>query len=57
MGSQPEINVFTSSIMSSPAIRSKHERVARHLAGARLDYTSYDIVSDEAAKKYWKVSF
>lgn len=54
MSSQPKIDVFITSILSSTAIRSRHERVIRHLTSARIEFTTHD-VCEETAKKYWKL--
>ncbi|KAL8277628.1 hypothetical protein RQP46_009901 [Phenoliferia psychrophenolica] len=50
----PQIDLFTTSILSSGAIRSRHERVARHLASARIAYKAHDVASDQEAKRYWQ---
>lgn len=54
MSTQPKIDVFVTSILSSTAIRSRHERVIRHLSSARIEFTTHD-VCEENAKKYWKL--
>ncbi|KAM0749201.1 hypothetical protein T439DRAFT_45631 [Meredithblackwellia eburnea MCA 4105] len=50
----PQIDVFTTTILSNPGIRSRHERLHRHLQAARIEYTTHDVASDEEAKKFWK---
>lgn len=48
------VQVYTSSIHSTNAIRSQHERVARYLAAGKVEHTNYDIASDPAAKSVWQ---
>ncbi|GAA5822321.1 hypothetical protein JCM3770_001570 [Rhodotorula araucariae] len=50
----PTIDVFVTSILSNPAIRSRHERVRRYLTSARVAYNEHDVAGDEAAKSLWK---
>lgn len=50
----PKVDVFTTSIQSSGPLRGRHERVARHLASARIAHTNHDVASDPEAKRFWQ---
>ncbi|ORY65617.1 hypothetical protein BCR35DRAFT_326551 [Leucosporidium creatinivorum] len=50
----PTIDVYVTTILSNPGIRSRHERVTRYLVSARVPYSVHDVASDEKAKSFWK---
>ncbi|KAH7104118.1 hypothetical protein BKA62DRAFT_669754 [Auriculariales sp. MPI-PUGE-AT-0066] len=50
----PPIQVFLTTIASQPALRSRQEYILRILQVKKLPFTSYDLASDEDAKKLWR---
>ncbi|KAH9858215.1 hypothetical protein C2E23DRAFT_803107 [Lenzites betulinus] len=50
----PPIQVFLTTIASQPALRHRQEYVLRVLQGKKVQFTSYDLASDEDAKKLWR---
>lgn len=50
----PPIHVFLTTIASQPALRQRQEYVLRILQVKKVAFTSYDLASDEDAKKLWR---
>lgn len=50
----PPIQIFLTSIASAPALRQRQEHLLRILQVKKIPYTSYDLASDEEAKKLWR---
>ncbi|OBZ78560.1 SH3 domain-binding glutamic acid-rich protein [Grifola frondosa] len=50
----PPIQVFLTTIASQPALRQRQEYILRVLQVKKVPFTSYDLASDEDAKKLWK---
>ncbi|PIL31561.1 hypothetical protein GSI_06263 [Ganoderma sinense ZZ0214-1] len=50
----PPIQVFLTTIASQPALRQRQEYVLRVLQVKKAQFTSYDLASDEDAKKLWR---
>ncbi|OJT15809.1 hypothetical protein TRAPUB_3915 [Trametes pubescens] len=50
----PPIQVFLTTIASAPALRQRQEYVLRVLQVKKVPFTSYDLASDEEAKKLWR---
>ncbi|KAH9897991.1 hypothetical protein C8Q73DRAFT_772832 [Cubamyces lactineus] len=50
----PPIQVFLTTIASQPALRQRQEYVLRVLQVKKVAFTSYDLASDEDAKKLWR---
>ncbi|KAI0830726.1 hypothetical protein BC628DRAFT_895679 [Trametes gibbosa] len=50
----PPIQVFLTTIASQPALRQRQEYVLRVLQVKKVTFTSYDLASDEDAKKLWR---
>ncbi|KDQ16776.1 hypothetical protein BOTBODRAFT_129713 [Botryobasidium botryosum FD-172 SS1] len=50
----PPISLFLSTIASQPAFRQRQEYLLRSLQVRKIPFTSYDLASDEQAKKLWK---
>ncbi|KAI0639816.1 hypothetical protein C8Q77DRAFT_1083017 [Trametes polyzona] len=50
----PPIQVFLTTIASQPALRQRQEYVLRVLQVKKVTFTSYDLASDEEAKKLWR---
>ncbi|KAG9125145.1 hypothetical protein FRC07_008783 [Ceratobasidium sp. 392] len=50
----PPIQVFLTSIASAPALRQRQEHLLRILQVKKIPFTSYDLASDEEAKKLWR---
>lgn len=50
----PPIQVFLTTIASQPALRQRQEYVLRILQVKKIPFTSYDLASDETAKKLWR---
>ncbi|KAI8981255.1 hypothetical protein BD414DRAFT_530047 [Trametes punicea] len=50
----PPIQVFLTTIASQPALRQRQEYVLRVLQVKKVPFTSYDLASDEEAKKLWR---
>ncbi|KAG8746017.1 hypothetical protein FRC10_006356 [Ceratobasidium sp. 414] len=50
----PPVQVFLTSIASAPALRQRQEHLLRILQVKKIPFTSYDLASDEEAKKVWR---
>ncbi|KAK0478302.1 hypothetical protein IW261DRAFT_1565284 [Armillaria novae-zelandiae] len=50
----PPIQLFLTTIASQPALRQRQEYLLRILQVKKIPFTSYDLASDETAKKLWK---
>ncbi|KAF8609563.1 hypothetical protein BDV93DRAFT_148086 [Ceratobasidium sp. AG-I] len=50
----PPIQVYLTSIASAPALRQRQEHLLRILQVKKIPFTSYDLASDEDAKKLWR---
>lgn len=50
----PPIQVFLTTIASQPALRQRQEYILRILQVKKIPFTSYDLASDEDAKRLWK---
>ncbi|KXN83890.1 hypothetical protein AN958_00970 [Leucoagaricus sp. SymC.cos] len=50
----PPIAVFLTTIASQPALRQRQEYLLRILQVKKIPFTSYDLASDEEAKRLWK---
>ncbi|KAJ7076566.1 hypothetical protein B0H15DRAFT_955578 [Mycena belliarum] len=50
----PPIELFLTTIASQPALRQRQEYVLRILQVKKIPFTSYDLASDEKAKRLWK---
>jgi len=50
----PPIEVFLTTIASQPALRQRQEYILRILQIKKIAFTSYDLASDEKAKRLWK---
>ncbi|EPQ60525.1 hypothetical protein GLOTRDRAFT_135198 [Gloeophyllum trabeum ATCC 11539] len=50
----PPIQLFLTTIASQPALRHRQELLLRTLQVKKIPYTSYDLASDEEAKKLWR---
>ncbi|KAM5531878.1 hypothetical protein V8D89_014432 [Ganoderma adspersum] len=50
----PPIQVFLTTIASQPALRQRQEYILRVLQVKKAQFTSYDLASDEDAKKLWR---
>jgi len=50
----PPIGVYLTTIASQPALRQRQEYILRILQVKKIPFTSYDLASDEAAKRMWK---
>lgn len=50
----PTIDVFITTIQSTQAIRSRHERVMRAMQAARVPFRTHDVAADEQAKRFWQ---
>ncbi|KAF9462084.1 hypothetical protein BDZ94DRAFT_1194947 [Collybia nuda] len=50
----PPISVFLTTIASQPALRQRQEYLLRILQVKNIPFTSYDLASDESAKRLWK---
>ncbi|KAH7928496.1 hypothetical protein BV22DRAFT_1102964 [Leucogyrophana mollusca] len=50
----PPIQVFLTTIASQPVLRKRQEYILRILQTKKITYTSYDLASDEDAKRLWK---
>ncbi|KAJ7487444.1 hypothetical protein B0H11DRAFT_2013359 [Mycena galericulata] len=50
----PPIEVFLTTIASQPALRQRQEYILRILQVKKISFTSYDLASDEKAKRLWK---
>jgi len=50
----PPIGVYLTTIASQPALRQRQEYLLRILQVKKIPFTSYDLASDEAAKRLWR---
>jgi len=50
----PPIQVFLTTIASQPALRHRQEYILRILQVKKITYTSYDMASDDDAKRLWR---
>ncbi|KAJ6604496.1 hypothetical protein DFH09DRAFT_1122893 [Mycena vulgaris] len=50
----PPIEIFLTTIASQPALRQRQEYILRILQVKKIPFTSYDLASDEKAKRLWK---
>ncbi|KAF7320379.1 hypothetical protein MKEN_00822700 [Mycena kentingensis (nom. inval.)] len=50
----PPIQVFLTTIASQPALRQRQEYILRILQVKKIPFTSYDLASDENAKRLWR---
>ncbi|KAF9015527.1 hypothetical protein BDQ17DRAFT_1418586 [Cyathus striatus] len=50
----PPISIFLTTIASQPALRQRQEYILRILQVKKIPFTSYDLASDEEAKRLWK---
>ncbi|KAF8222149.1 hypothetical protein L208DRAFT_1324226 [Tricholoma matsutake] len=50
----PPISVYLTTIASQPALRQRQEYLLRILQAKKIPFTSYDLASDESAKRLWK---
>ncbi|KAG6832282.1 hypothetical protein H0H92_003515 [Tricholoma furcatifolium] len=50
----PPISIFLTTIASQPALRQRQEYLLRILQVKKIPFNSYDLASDEAAKRLWK---
>ncbi|KAF8507205.1 hypothetical protein F5888DRAFT_1586733, partial [Russula emetica] len=50
----PPIQVFLTTIASQPALRQRQEYIMRVLQAKNITYSSYDLASDEDAKRLWR---
>ncbi|KAK0205732.1 hypothetical protein IW262DRAFT_1328336 [Armillaria fumosa] len=50
----PPIQLFLTTIASQPALRQRQEYLLRILQVKKIPFTSYDLASDETAKRLWK---
>ncbi|KAJ7492763.1 hypothetical protein FB451DRAFT_990776, partial [Mycena latifolia] len=50
----PPIEVFLTTIASQPALRQRQEYILRILQVKKIPFTSYDLASDEKAKRLWR---
>ncbi|KAF5385420.1 hypothetical protein D9757_005403 [Collybiopsis confluens] len=50
----PPIQLFLTTIASQPALRQRQEYILRILQVKKIPFTSYDLASDEEAKRLWK---
>ncbi|KAE9408243.1 hypothetical protein BT96DRAFT_28187 [Gymnopus androsaceus JB14] len=50
----PPVQVFLTTIASQPALRQRQEYLLRILQVKKIPFTSYDLASDETAKRLWK---
>lgn len=50
----PPVQLFLTTIASQPALRQRQEYLLRILQVKKIPFTSYDLASDETAKRLWK---
>ncbi|KAG8714630.1 hypothetical protein FRC08_011670 [Ceratobasidium sp. 394] len=50
----PPVQIYLTSIASAPALRQRQEHLLRILQVKKIPFTSYDLASDEEAKKVWR---
>ncbi|KAF8528005.1 hypothetical protein BU17DRAFT_38782 [Hysterangium stoloniferum] len=50
----PPIQIFLTTIITQPLLRKRQEYILQILQVKNIQYTSYDVASDETAKKLWR---
>ncbi|KAJ6519678.1 hypothetical protein C8R45DRAFT_791454, partial [Mycena sanguinolenta] len=50
----PPIEVFLTTIASQPTLRQRQEYILRTLQVKKIPFSSYDLASDETAKRLWR---
>ncbi|KAH9982357.1 hypothetical protein BGW80DRAFT_1262934 [Lactifluus volemus] len=50
----PPIQIFLTTIASQPALRQRQEYILRILQAKKIAFSSYDLASDEEAKRLWR---
>ncbi|KAA1467908.1 hypothetical protein DENSPDRAFT_833070 [Dentipellis sp. KUC8613] len=50
----PPIQIFLTTIASQPALRQRQEYILRILQAKKIPFKSYDLASDEDAKRLWR---
>ncbi|KZO96305.1 hypothetical protein CALVIDRAFT_515133 [Calocera viscosa TUFC12733] len=50
----PSIQVFMTTIAMQPVLRQRQEYILRILHTKKIQFTSYDVASDESAKRLWR---
>ncbi|KAM6499328.1 hypothetical protein JOM56_004836 [Amanita muscaria] len=50
----PPICIFLTTIASQASLRQRQDYILRTLQVKKIPFTSYDLASDEEAKRYWK---
>ncbi|KAJ2921143.1 hypothetical protein H1R20_g15951, partial [Candolleomyces eurysporus] len=50
----PPITIYLTTIASQPALRQRQEYLLRILQSKKIPFNSYDLASDEEAKKLWR---
>ncbi|KAI9460997.1 hypothetical protein BJY52DRAFT_1261667 [Lactarius psammicola] len=50
----PPIQIFLTTIASQPALRQRQEYILRILQSKNIAFSSYDLASDEDAKRLWR---
>jgi hypothetical protein len=50
----PPIQIFLTTIVTQPVLRQRQEYLLRILQTKRVPFTSYDVASDEGAKRLWR---
>ncbi|KAI5121269.1 hypothetical protein M0805_002314 [Coniferiporia weirii] len=50
----PPIQVFLTTIASQPALRQRQEYILRIMQVKKIEFTSYDMASNEDARRLWK---
>lgn len=50
----PPVTVYLTTIASQPALRKRQEYLLRILQAKRIPFSSYDLASDEDAKRLWR---
>ncbi|TFK30794.1 hypothetical protein FA15DRAFT_662844 [Coprinopsis marcescibilis] len=50
----PPISLFLTTIASQPVLRKRQEYLLRILQAKKIPFTSYDLASDQDAKRLWK---
>ncbi|KAH9064336.1 hypothetical protein EDB87DRAFT_1556753 [Lactarius vividus] len=50
----PPIQIFLTTIASQPALRQRQEYILRILQSKNIAFSSYDLASDDEAKKLWR---
>ncbi|KAF8592043.1 hypothetical protein K439DRAFT_1401582 [Ramaria rubella] len=50
----PPVQIFLTTIASQPSLRQRQEYLLRILQVRKIQFTSYDLASNETAKKLWR---